>query len=683
MPTHTSKAKPNRKTLGAAALAAAVGASSIFNFAFHGLASRSLTLDDYGALAAVLALMTAAAVPIGAAQTALTRSAAHIISTGNRPSGRRLLIQSLPLAIAIVGLATLCAPVLAAGLHLTNTTPLLVTGLWLGIVSIEAIPRALLIADDGNQSVAYALLAGAGLRLVSVTTLAHLIGLTGAVTASIVGELASLAIVTAASSRRGLFASQHEQVRITWPDAGRALSAQVSLWLLAATAVLIGRRTLAPGDGGTYAAMATLAGACVFLPQAVATITFPRFVADGSLRLLFRATGVAAVVGVVCAAVLSADPVTLFRLMFGPDYRPDRLVFAALCAHFIGLGCLTVLAQYLVARRHTGVGSMWIALFAATILGFRYGDTQRALTISLAVPSAMATLFVAVRAVIARRGFEQSHEAFASPAPESDQLSEPASIDVSIVVPTYNGGAALRPCITSICDTFDGYGQTYEVLVMVDGSQDGSDESVVDMHPNVFVHRTDDNNGKGAALRGGFQRARGSNIGFIDGDGDIAPSVLVNLVRALDHSDAWVAVASKNLPGANVTVTPLRLLMSGAYRMLVHWLFDLEITDTQCGCKMFRRAFLAATLEHTKERGFALDLELLSVGSRLGMRTAVEVPVILQRNGVGSAASRSTVFRMLSDTFRIRRRLPQRRWDGVGGPALAPVGGELSSPLLP
>ncbi len=157
----------------------------------------------------------------------------------------------------------------------------------------------------------------------------------------------------------------------------------------------------------------------------------------------------------------------------------------------------------------------------------------------------------------------------------------------------------------------------------------------------------------------------------------------MNLVSALDHSEAWVAVASKNIPGSNVAVTPLRQLMSGAYRMLVHWLFDLEITDTQCGCKMFRRAFLAATLEHTKERGFALDLELLSVGSRLGMRSAVEVPVILQRTGVGSAASRSTVLRMLADTVRIRRRLPQRRWDGVGGPALAPVGGELSSPLLP
>ncbi len=509
MPIRLRQPKPTRNALGAAALAAAVGASSIFNFAFHGLASRSLTLADYGALAAVLALMTAAAVPIGAAQTALTRSAAQIISAGNRPSGRRLLIQSLPLAIAIVGLATLCSPALASGLRITNATPLLITGLWLGIVSIEAIPRALLIADNRNHSVAFALLASAGVRLVSVTMLAHLIGLTGAVTASIVGELASLAIVTAASSRRGLFDAHHAQVRITWPDAGRALSAQVSLWLLAAAAVLIGRRTLATSESGTYAAMATLAGACVFLPQAVATITFPRFVADGSLRLLFRATGVAAAVGVVCAAVLSADPVTLFRLMFGPEYRPNRLVFATLCAHFIGLGCLTVLAQYLVARRHAGVGSMWIALLAATVLGFRYGDTQRALTISIAIPSALATLFVAVRAVVARRGFEQSHHTF-GPTKTTHQLAQPASIDVSIVVPSYNGGAALRPCVASICDTFDATGHTYEVLVMVDGSRDGSDRTISDMHPNVFVHRAEHNEGKGAAVRGGFERARGA-----------------------------------------------------------------------------------------------------------------------------------------------------------------------------
>jgi O-antigen/teichoic acid export membrane protein len=673
--------RSNRRTAnaGAAALAVAVGASSVLNFAFHGLASRALTVANYGALAAVLALMTAAAVPIGAAQTALTRSAAQIIAAGKRPSGRRLLTQSGPVAVAIVGVSTLCAPLLTNGLRLTDPKPLLITGIWLAVVSVEAIPRALLIADHHNQPVASALLVGAGLRLVSVTALTSVIGLTGAVSASIVGELAALSIVTRAAHRRGLFRHGTHQIRITWPDAGRALSAQVSLWLLAAAAVLIGRRTLPRGASGSFAAMATLAGACVFLPQAVATITFPRFVADGSLRLLFRATGVAAAVGAVCAAVLCADPTTLFRLMFGPDYRPDRVVFAALCAHFVALGCLTVLAQYLVARRHAGVGSMWIALFAATLLGFHYGSNAQALTLSLAAPSSAATLYVAVRAVVARRGFLHKSPDAATP---STSLNVAASVDVTIVVPTYNGGAQLGPCVASICDAFDGTGRTYEVLVMDDGSTDGSAVALTGAHRNVIVDRAAKNEGKGATLRRGFERARGASIGFIDGDGDIAPSVLVSLVDALDRSGAWVAVASKNVPGANVSVTPMRRVMSGTYRLLVHWLFDLEISDTQCGCKAFRREFLAATLGHTSERGFALDLELLGVGARLGMRTATEVPVILQRGGSG-VASRSTVLRMVGDTIRIRRRLPQRRWDPLATRALAPVGGELSSPLHP
>ena len=171
-------------------------------------------------------------------------------------------------------------------------------------------------------------------------------------------------------------------------------------------------------------------------------------------------------------------------------------------------------------------------------------------------------------------------------------------------------------------------------------------------------------------------------IGFIDGDGDIDPSVMVSLFDRLLNSSAWVAVASKNLPGANVLTSLRRRVMSAVYRMLVHWMFDLKVTDTQCGCKAFRREYLAATVDQARENGFAFDLELLSIGGRIGLSQAVEVPVVLCRQEQ-STVSTMTAVRMFTDTLRIRRRLPQATWEPLPLHSLAPVGIDLSSPLQP
>ncbi len=122
--------------------------------------------------------------------------------------------------------------------------------------------------------------------------------------------------------------------------------------------------------------------------------------------------------------------------------------------------------------------------------------------------------------------------------------------------------------------------------------------------------------------------------------------------------------------------------MSAGYRALVHWMFDLSVRDTQCGCKVFRRDFLAAVVPHSSENGFAIDLELLTIGRRLGHHRTVEVPVVLRRDVPGTVSGR-TALRMLADTVRIRRRLPPATAEPMPIPALAPVGVEFSTPLVP
>lgn len=670
------------------ALAVAIGVSSALSFAVHALSSRELSVADYGGLAAVLALMTAAAVPVGAVQTALTRSAVEILAHGGRPSGRDVLRQVLPAVALITAAAAILAPATARFLSLSSPAPVVLAGAWIGVVLVGAIGKAMLIAGQTPAPVAHALVHGAIIRLVAVAFLTPAFGVTGGIAAALVGDVVASAVYVAAAARRGLLDADREGARVLWPDAGRALSAQLSLWLFASLAVVVGRRTLNGATSGSFAAMSTAAVACLFLPQAVATIVFPRFVADGSQRLLLRATALAAVVGTACAVAISARPDWIFVMFFGPAYAPRRGVLLVLCMHFVLLGCLTVLSQYLVARRQAGALANWVALVFAALTAARYGHSPMSVAVALLAPTIGVTAYVAVRTVTrphptASGDTPRSRSAASNLTvrPAGERLREPATLDVSVVIPTYNGGARLRPCVEAMRDALDATAWRYEIIVSDDGSTDSS-STRLELGPTVIVDRSPINLGKGSALRRGFAGARGSVIGFIDGDGDIAPHVLIELVERLQASGAWLAVASKNQPGATVSATRRRRLMSAGYRLLVHWMFDLEVTDTQCGCKAFRRRFIADTIDQARESGFAFDLELLTIGSRAGMKRAVEVPVVLCRAERGTISGR-TALRVLFDTLRIRRRLPMATWAPLQLSTLAPVGVDFSSPLLP
>ena len=99
-------------------------------------------------------------------------------------------------------------------------------------------------------------------------------------------------------------------------------------------------------------------------------------------------------------------------------------------------------------------------------------------------------------------------------------------------------------------------------------------------------------------------------------------------------------------------MSPLRSLYSRAFRVLVRRLFQLDISDTQTGVKIYTEPLVRTVLPVVEERGFALDLELFVAARANGFQQFVEMPVTLHRRG-GSTISLSTVFEMLRDTAKI------------------------------
>ena len=105
---------------------------------------------------------------------------------------------------------------------------------------------------------------------------------------------------------------------------------------------------------------------------------------------------------------------------------------------------------------------------------------------------------------------------------------------LSVVVPAYNEADAIVEALGRLREVLDGMGRSYEVLLVCDGSTDGTGEAAraVDF-PALQVFEYSPNQGKGHALRYGAARASGELVAFIDADLDIHPACLTTLLAQL------------------------------------------------------------------------------------------------------------------------------------------------------
>lgn len=235
--------------------------------------------------------------------------------------------------------------------------------------------------------------------------------------------------------------------------------------------------------------------------------------------------------------------------------------------------------------------------------------------------------------------------------------STSGELDVSVVLPYFNPGAALRQTVDDTVDVLRKTGCSFEVVAVSDGSTDGSERTIEGLYPEDLVQVVlPGRRGKGQALRSGFARARGRYVGFIDADGDIPPRLLADFVQIVRRSAPDIVIGSKRHPESRVVYPVLRRLYSWAYQQVVRFAFGVGVTDTQAGIKLVRRDVLADVLPRTVIEGFAFDLELLVVAEHLGYSKVLEAPIEIGRR-FSSTVSLRALGLTLAETARIWWRL--------------------------
>ena len=226
---------------------------------------------------------------------------------------------------------------------------------------------------------------------------------------------------------------------------------------------------------------------------------------------------------------------------------------------------------------------------------------------------------------------------------------------LSYFFPAHNEEANLRGLVEEALATLPSLAETFEVVIVDDGSRDATPriaDELAAADPRVRAVHHPRNLGYGAALRTGFGAARHDLIAFTDGDRQFRVADIGRLTARYAEGGAD-AVVGFRIKRADPLI---RTLYAKAYRLANRIFFGLRVTDVDCACKLLRRDALRGI--NVESGGAFFSAELL-IKLRASGRSVVEigVPHYPRTAGSPTGARPQVVFRAMRDFWLLRLRL--------------------------
>lgn len=217
-----------------------------------------------------------------------------------------------------------------------------------------------------------------------------------------------------------------------------------------------------------------------------------------------------------------------------------------------------------------------------------------------------------------------------------------------VIIPTYNE----IENIASIIDAVMHLNEDFDILVIDDGSPDGTAEVVKDkmgQYPDrIFLEQREGKLGLGTAYILGFKWSLRHGYQYVtemDADFSHSPDDLPRLLTACRSEGADVAVGSRYITGVNVVNWPMgRVLMSYYASSYVRLVTRLKIRDTTAGFVCWtRRVLETIDLDSIKFKGYAFQIEMKFKAVRLGFKVK-EVPIVFVNRILGTSKMSGSIF---------------------------------------
>jgi glycosyltransferase involved in cell wall biosynthesis len=168
------------------------------------------------------------------------------------------------------------------------------------------------------------------------------------------------------------------------------------------------------------------------------------------------------------------------------------------------------------------------------------------------------------------------------------------SIPISIIIPIYNEGPAIRFVLDDITRVCAAQGYVYEIIIVDDASIDDTPQVLAPLH-NIQILRNQRNLGYGASLKRGIRHCRHETMVILDGDNTYPASMLPLLIAAAAHYDMVICqrdhVSYQHLD----RIKHVLRFMLFAYASFIsgRWIKDLN-----SGMRLFKKSLVIPLLDH-------------------------------------------------------------------------------------
>lgn len=203
--------------------------------------------------------------------------------------------------------------------------------------------------------------------------------------------------------------------------------------------------------------------------------------------------------------------------------------------------------------------------------------------------------------------------------------TNPAAPRITVVIPAYNEEQTIEAILQRVAAT----GIPDEIIVVDDGSTDRTREILARIQakgeiPGLQVFYHENNQGKGAALRTGFQHATGDILIIQDADLEYDPRHYPVLLQPIYDGIADVVYGSRFLGAPRRHILFWNMVANKILTLITNLLYNTILSDMETGYKVFKREVVANMPIHA--RSFDFEPEFTAKVLKRGYRI-FEVPI--------------------------------------------------------
>jgi glycosyltransferase involved in cell wall biosynthesis len=219
--------------------------------------------------------------------------------------------------------------------------------------------------------------------------------------------------------------------------------------------------------------------------------------------------------------------------------------------------------------------------------------------------------------------------------PDAERISSIPYVDVAIVIPAYNEEHGIEKGVAELFRVFSALDLTFQVIVVNDGSTDGTAKAAERTQAQVIHQRR--NRGYGASLKKGIASSNSKWVVITDADGTYPANALPHMLELAKSADMVVGdrgAAMRNVP---MIRKPAKFVLNS----LANYLAERKINDLNSGLRVFRRTSLQQFVPLLPEGfSFTTTITLCMVCSGLEVEY---VPITYGRR-IGTSKIRPTDF---------------------------------------